>query len=234
MFRPFVNPDRLARAIQKLTAEIEADNCQIEVGNDMRRFIALCELMDGKSPSAEFDFLSFDFNDVNSLYGAIWKGREPIARFAARLEYTGSKTLAEVWGSSGLQGQQHRIYDRGGAGATIGLPHADAANEISGWLAYAGDMRVKKGAGGAGLGTRFSRLSQLYILDQWRPDFSYAYNPKHLAGDGWTAKQGYLHWAPRAVGWTKPPNGIRADDLLVYNRFRDLVSLMHAVCDDTF
>jgi len=189
----------------------------INVGRDFNGFVQACNI-EGKSkitPPLNPDFVDIDPSDM--LWIEAFSNKDRIAVQAIRLE-TISVSLEQH-----LNQQYKRIYCNPDQTRPKITNHAPATREITGKIAYHGDLFVHADYRRAGLAKPLSRLAIVLSLLRWWPDYFWGYIDQKMVESGYASKIGYLHAQPRGTHWSKnPPTGIRENDWFVWSTADDI------------
>lgn len=225
------NQNQISKAIETYRTEVEAHGLNISQHHDFHLLRKVCsdrDLKENKSFSLTepFSVEYFDLSPETAFWIAVSDDQERVVSVqAARLDTLGRRSLAEHWRT-----QQQRIYvapyenDR----PELGDNHCPAAFEISGDVAYHGNMWLSSDWKGKKLGQPLCRLGQLIAYLKWDLDYIYCFIETALVAKGFAAHQGYSHIQPMGTDWIHAPSHIHADDYLCWNNPVDLDHLVRA------
>ncbi|WP_162652354.1 hypothetical protein [Lentilitoribacter sp. Alg239-R112] len=163
----------------------------------------------------------FDFMNNGFWISLADKDQNIVGIQAVRLDMLGRGSLADMW-----RIQQPRIYD----GGEIGKNHAPIVFELTGNIAYQGDMWIHKNERDNNLATLFTQLCILQALLRFKDlDYLYGFMRVSLAKKGFPYKTGFTYCVPNAVDWITEPNGINRMDTLVGISEIDIYHLAEAI-----
>lgn len=211
----------LNAAIGSLYLDLLNLGFRVEDSCDFEEFKNICQLRDNPSVGAHSDGELFEFTDGNSFFMAVYDQNDClVATVAAMFEDLKRTNLAQVW-----QRRIPRLY-----GGEIKHIRSPAAHDICGKVAYFGDLWVARGHPAGGLGLLLPRLSLLYALNKFSPDYCYALQTPRIA-ERRAMEIGFSHSQRRAIIWEKPPEGFNEDFWISYARADDLHYLAYAIVE---
>lgn len=211
----------LNAAIGSLYLDLLNLGFRVEDSCDFEEFKNICKLRDNPSVGAHSDGELFEFTDGNSFFMAVYDGDDNlVATVAAMYDDLKKTNLAQIW-----QRRLPRLY-----GGKIRKIRSPSAFDISGKIVYLGDFWVQKGYPSNGLGLLLPRLSLLYSLNKFRPDFCYALHPPRMA-ERRAMEIGFSHSQRRAIQWDTLPKDFNEDFWISYARADDLHHLAYSIVE---
>lgn len=200
------------------------------MGDDFEEYVRITSRLPGKSPTYPF----FQPNCSDLPPGkAFWiVGRDREGRVAhvqgMRLDVLSNTSLAEHLGSLRAYFSDPNL--QAGLDSSCSC-YAPNARNITGLVAYHGDMWLREDFRGRGLLAIVSRLAFGLAWARWSPDFIYG-----LVA-GWSIEKrvvnryGYLHQEPHGSVLRLPAQGIDDDDWLVWLTRDELLRLLSHISE---
>lgn len=205
--------------IGSLYLELFSQGLRVEESHEFSYFKSICSELEGREVSAHADQGLFDFAEGNSFFLAVYNAENKVvATIAARSDNLKRTNLAQF-----LEKRLPRLY-----GGEIREVCAPAAYDISGDVVYLGDLWVRKGYPAGGLGLLLPRLSLLYSLSKFDPDFCYALHTPRMA-ERRGLEIGFSHSGRKAIDWAVAPPDFNEEFWLSYSRSDDLYHLAYTL-----
>lgn len=219
----FLRPPKAA----ELFEESVSRGMYLEFGNDFERFRKVLHLERNQEITPPFDPRLHDLNEENSFWivGRTADGRVAHTQ-AIRLFDLGKRTLG-AWLTDcfrdfppvGLELDLNASGFRAGPGS----------RKMAGRVCYHGEMWLAEGAGdfrGEGMSSLMTRMGFLAALNQFAPDYIFAFMAAPVAFKGLPQRAGFLHTEPASLSWVvngmpKPLQGFMA-----YNSREDMRYLL--------
>ncbi len=203
----------VARFLEQERAAVEAVGLSIELRDDFDELRSNCEGSGGKGKLSEpFHPAFMDVTAANGFWicGCTKKGKVRHVQ-AVRLDSLGQTSAGEFWTRN-----LRRIHD-----VQVGTNHCPAAYQMTGRVAYHGEMWIAPKRRRRGLAARLARIAQAVAYLRWKPDFMYGFVSNRLVQSGFPAQEGYQNMQPNAIDWIDVPNDINRDDWMVWNSRQD-------------
>ncbi|TIT60328.1 MAG: hypothetical protein E5W60_18815, partial [Mesorhizobium sp.] len=110
---------------------------------------------------------------------------------------------------------------------------APTARNISGIVAYHGDLWLRSDLRGRGLAPTLAGVAFGLAWAKWSPDFIYALVPTWLIQKGVADQYGYLHKEAHGSVLSLPDRDIEDDDWLIWLTQRELSQLIKCSATET-
>lgn len=199
----------------------------ITMGDDFEEYVGITSRLPGKpqtSPNFHPDCSDLRPEKAFWIIGRDWEGTVAHSQ-AMRLDDLSNKNLAEH-----LESLRACFADpnvKAGPGSWCSC-HAPTASNITGLVAYRGDMWLREDFRGRGLMAFIGHIAFALAWAKWSPDFIYA-----LVADWYIEKRvadrcGYVHREPHGSVLRLPEQGIDDDDWLVWLTRDDLLKMFSA------
>lgn len=208
-------------AIGSIYLELLDQGFRVEQSHDFDEFKKICGERDNRPVSAHADLDLFDFSEGNGFFLIVYdEQNKVVATIAAKFDSLKRTNLAQFW-----QQRLPRLY-----GGSIRAIRSPAAFDITGKVVYLGDMWVQSGNPARGLGFLLPRLSLLYSLSKFDPDFCYALHQPRMA-ERRSIEIGFSHCQRRAIDWEQLPEDFNDDFWISYSRSDDLHHLAYSIVE---
>ncbi len=144
-----------------------------------------------------------DFTQTNSFWMLVEKDGVVVAAGGVRLEDLGQESVGHYW---------DRLYKRQ-SGHGVKRVANPLLNELSGKLAYLGDLHLKEGHRGSRTLLHYSAiLCHVIVSIKWSPDWTYAFLHKRDVVRGAAALYGFTRAIPQSKIWHKVEEPRRNDE----------------------
>lgn len=148
-----------------------------------------------------------------------------VGRVAARLDDLGDQTLVDYW-----RRYWRRCYPaQAGGQAEMAQDQPRYASNISGRVAYVGDLYVEKAFRGKGVGAALVKIVQIDALDEWMPNYLYGWMTPEHAQSGLLLAYGFRAVHEGGIRWLKEPGTIGGNLVFVGNDREDLADLIDQI-----
>lgn len=186
----------LSSALGITASSIVSAGFRIEQSSSFKKFKKLNKHREGRVLTAHGDHNLFDFVKGNSFYFAIYDKDEKLAGTVSCL-YNDIKEscLSDLW-----RERLPRCY-----GGKISKNFAANASVIQGKIAYHGELWVAKKYRGNDLGWLLTRLSILYSVLKFEPDYVYSLVAENIINRDWVDKTGLISREPNVLQWIEYP-----------------------------
>lgn len=192
----------VASAIGLISAELRMLGMKIVSGHNFAEYADLV----AASNRVLTEHFAIDYHTLSPVEG-FWivltdGSGMPAATVAARLDCLGPMTLAQHW-----KMYLPRIYSsKTSGGVTISQRQHGFCQEVSGRVAYLGEMWVDDKFRKQGLAKKLAMLVQLVALLQFDPDFIYCWMWEDRAKSGFAQACGFTEVVARGIRWENPPS----------------------------
>lgn len=202
---------------------------EISMGDDFEEYVDITRQLPGKPPTTP-NFRP-DCSDL-SPGKAFWiVGRDRFGTVAhvqaMRLDDLANTTLADH-----LESLRACFVDpdrKAGSGSSSSC-HAPTAHNITGLVAYHGDIWLRKDFRGRGLSVFIGRIAFGLACAKWWPDFIYAMVADWSIQKGVVDRYGYLNREPHGSVLRLPEYGIDDDEWLVWLNREQLLKRLDSTC----
>jgi len=144
-----------------------------------------------------------DFTQASSFWIVVEKDGVVVAAGGVRLEDLGQESVGQYW---------DRLYKRQ-SGYGVRRIANPLLNELSGKLAYLGDLHLKEGhRGGRLLLHHCAILCHVIVSIKWSPDWTYAFLHKKDVMRGAAALYGFSRTIPQSKIWQRVEQPRRDDE----------------------
>ena len=212
----------IARFISEHETYAGSSGLRLELSTDFSRLETLCEATGGRGGLDPcFSPRYFDLTPAHAAWIGGWSENGTLLHTQAiRVDNLGGLSLAEHW-----RQQMRRLYADPIPGVAFER-FCTAVDRLGGTIAYHGAMWSHPDSRRAGLGSALSRLQLAIALNRFDPDWVYGFVSRDLIFSGYGLSEGYLHYEPCAITWSRDPGLFDPNDWLVYMTRHDLLNLV--------
>jgi len=204
-----INTLYLSQFIADRLSVLKEHGITLTISHDMQAMYAIADQLKGKEISPLFNRKFFDVLPDNSfwIYGTDSDG-EIIHIQASKMDDTGKCNLEQL-----LNQQLRRSFNVDTEEEVVGCP---ATREISGKIAYHGDMWLSPKCRGLKLGDLLGQIGLLVTFNCFKPDYVYGFLEGELSNTGFLFRQGYWNFQPLNKEWVLAHPWLYQEDWLVY------------------
>ncbi len=215
-------PLTVARFVSGIDRQLADLGLKILCSSDFVAFEELCASLPGKGQASEF--FSSRFFEITPRDGfwlrAIDEQGSTVHVQAMRVDRLDGMTLAEHW-----RRRYRRLYEQRQQGVRWDGTTSPIAEEITGTVVYHGDMYIDRNLPLKGISGPLAHVALGLALSKWEPDYVYGLVDYRFVRQGFTIREGYAHTQRFCAGWIKAPQGVEADESIVWMTRDDLIYL---------
>lgn len=211
----WIDPGVFARAISGIERKINEIGFAMQYGADFSDLEKLLSDTDKKNLTEHFRTALNTYTPETAFWlRAVGEGDKTIAVGAIRLDRLGRQTLDDH-----IRKYWHRCYpDVLGIGVKAADRQPRFLREISGNVAYLGDLWVAREHQRKRIHEWFSPLAMLITLQKWDPDWMYCW----VRPDAWSKRYplayGFTSVHPLGIQWETEPSTIDPDLVMAVNK----------------
>jgi len=213
-----------ARAITICEEELRESGLSVFISTDFKAYNELRSGDGWPKASAFFDSTLNDFLP----HSGFWIGAKSVdsqkivITQAIRVDDLGSSSLRDLW-----KIQLARWYGNDISAITI-ENQTPILDEISGVVAYHGDLFVQEGFRGGGVAAVAARYAMACAAIRWRLDWVYGLQVKPVLLSGFGIREGYLNWQPLFDEWQWGSPFLDNDDFVGFMSAGELNRMLRA------
>ena len=215
-------PLTTARFISDIDRQLAELGLTVICSTDFGEFDEVCSGLSGKDEASEyFSPRFFEITPRDGLWlRALDEAGATVHVQAMRVDRLDGMTLAEHW-----RQRFRRLFEERQQGVTWDGTTSPIAEEITGTVVYHGDMYVSRDLPQKGLSGPLAHVALGLALSKWEPDYVYGFVDYRYVRHGLTIREGYTHTQRFCAGWINAPEGIQADESIVWMTRDDLIYL---------
>lgn len=214
--RETLNPKLLGRALAGLESELKSEGVAVDFGDDFDFFEQLVSETDKPGLTEHFTTSLNTYTPETAFWiRGVGPAGETIAVGAARLDLLGEMTLDRY-----LRKYWSRCYpDLAGSNALPAERQPRFLREVSGRVAYFGDLWVAREWQRKNVHKALSPLAMLYAAMWWKPDWLYCWVRPSAWSKRYPLAYGYSAVHPVGIRWERPPATVDHDLVIALNKW---------------